>query len=69
VIDWEFAGVADPRLDLARLCVRRRFEGDVTVTDTGSDEDTDALWAAYATRRFGDMGASMLGPWRPWVVR
>merc|ERR1712070_520020 len=28
VIDWEFAGIGDPRLDLARFCMRKRWTGD-----------------------------------------
>ena len=43
-IDWEFSGVADPRLDLARFCKRRRWTGDVRPREKGSDAQTDEIW-------------------------
>lgn len=70
VIDWEFAGVADPRLDLARLCRLQRWTGDGACRDRGSDRETMGIWKEYATARFGS-GAdpmSTLGPLEPWLA-
>jgi hypothetical protein len=52
VIDWEFAGVADPRLDVATLLLDR-WQGDVQVRDGGCDQETQELWDEYAQLRFG----------------
>lgn len=74
IIDWEFAGIADPRLDLARFCRAVRFTGDVTCEDKGSDLDTANVWEAYAVARWGldeayaDLAAELLGPPGPWMA-
>ena len=36
VIDWEFAGIADPRLDVARFARLERWDGDVEVVALGN---------------------------------
>jgi len=71
LIDWEFAGVGDPRLDLARLCRLERWTGDGgACRDRGSDRDTMGIWAEYASCRFGPGADAMatLGPPEPWLA-
>jgi len=70
LIDWEFAGVADPRLDLARFIRRKRWAGDIVCRDTGSDSETAAVWGSYAVARFGAGVDSVtaLGPPEPWFA-
>eukprot|EP00932_Pfiesteria_piscicida_P009899 SRR837773.20722.p2 GENE.SRR837773.20722~~SRR837773.20722.p2 ORF type:complete len:177 (+),score=17.34 SRR837773.20722:41-532(+) len=69
VIDWEFAGIADPRLDLARYCRRERWTGDVVCRDKGSDRNTAEIWESYARARFGDAAdVRRLGPLDPWMA-
>jgi len=71
VIDWEFAGVADPRLDMARLCRQVRWSGDgASCRERVSAPEAAELWAEYAAARFGpgvDVLAA-LGPMEPWLV-
>lgn len=69
VIDWEFAGVGDPRLDLARHCRLERWT-DIVCRDRGSDRDTAEIWRSYAAARFGaDADAVLcLGPPEPWLA-
>lgn len=70
LIDWEFAGVADPRLDLARHLRRGRWRGDGVCRDKGSDERMWETWQCYATARFGPGADAMrlLGPIEPWLA-
>lgn len=70
LIDWEFAGVGDPRIDLARFCRRERWTGDCVCRDKGSDRDTQKTWEAYAAARWGDSEAAalLLGPPEPWLA-
>jgi len=70
LVDWEFAGVGDPRIDLARFCRRERWSGDKVCRDRGSDERTQELWQTYATARFGPGAPALvhLGPPEPWLA-
>lgn len=71
LIDWEFAGVGDPRLDLARFCRLERWTGDGDACrDRGSDRDAADLWAEYAAARFGPGTDAFiaLGPPEPWLA-
>jgi len=70
LIDWEFAGVGDPRIDLARHCRRKRWTGDIVCRDKGSDLDDLAIWEAYAVARFGPGTDAIvaLGPPEPFLA-
>ena len=72
VIDFEFAGVADARLDVARFCRRERWtaRGVRRLREVGCERDTAAVWAAYARERFGseEAGLARLGPTQPWLA-
>jgi len=69
VLDWEFAGIGDPRFDLIRYIRRHRFTGDgdrCRQRDEGPSEKE--LWTAYGELRFGSGGAEHLGPMSPWLA-
>lgn len=69
VIDWEFAGIGDPRLDLARFIRRLRWDGDIVCKDRGSDAQTERIVESYAHARFGSAASSvMIGPLDPWIA-
>jgi len=70
VIDWEFAGVADPRLDVARHCRKERWTGDVICRVRSHARNVHQIWAEYAECRFGVGSAAFrtLGAPEPWMA-
>lgn len=70
VIDWEFAGIADSRLDLARFCRHARWKGDLVCKEVGSREKELAMWSFYSEARFGRGHDVLLtlGPIEPWLA-
>jgi len=69
VIDWEFAGIADPRFDLARFLRLECFTGDGSRCSRrkGAPKEQE-IWEAYSQIRFGRSAQICLGPWEPWVA-
>lgn len=69
VLDWEFAGIGDPRFDLIRYIRRHRFtgDGDRCRQRKGGPSEKE-LWTAYGELRFGSGSAERLGPMSPWMA-
>ena len=81
LIDWEFAGIADPRLDLARFCRRTRWShaGPGRLRDKGAERsllrpegkrNEHMMWEHYARLRFGKETDALtyLGAVEPWLA-
>jgi aminoglycoside phosphotransferase (APT) family kinase protein len=69
VLDWEFAGIADPRFDLVRYVRRHRFTGDgERCRHRRGGPGEQELWEHYSQLRYKGPGAIHLGPMEPWLA-
>eukprot|EP00927_Polykrikos_kofoidii_P034167 TRINITY_DN29000_c0_g1_i1.p1 TRINITY_DN29000_c0_g1~~TRINITY_DN29000_c0_g1_i1.p1 ORF type:complete len:1117 (-),score=194.17 TRINITY_DN29000_c0_g1_i1:107-2983(-) len=68
VLDWEFAGICDPRVDVARYVRINSFDDDCKRRKR--TPEMKVLWQAYAEARFGSgaVAAECLGPLEPWLA-
>jgi hypothetical protein len=65
IIDWEFAGVADPRIDVAHMILRETWTGDIICKRRRNNTDrADKIWSTWAKA----VGVDNPGNWKVWVA-
>merc|ERR1712129_537175 len=69
VLDWEFAGITDPRFDLARFVRLSCWDGDGSKCRKRSRGPSEKeIWEKYSQCRFRQSAIECLGPLEPWIA-